>query len=258
MKKRLDEVKRFQKLAGINRNSARLNESFFFEEDETSAEESGEDKKEEKPKAKVASDSEVETAVEKGMSTSDLEAAFKNIPKDSLSDEGKPKKEGKEQLNENPIGLIISALLAAPKLIEGLGWIVSKISKFFGGKGATGKSIEHVGHALEKKYLAVIVAGVRWTGFMKSEWKIKDEKTGEEKIDKQKLITVAKGIYSVILALAAISSGVGAGLSAASGNVALAGTEGALLGIKVADLKKLKSQMSGQLGGKHDATAENK
>jgi hypothetical protein len=112
-----------------------------------------------------------------------------------------PKKEAR--VNEALGPVIISGLLAAPKLIEWLGQAVNYIAKKMSKNKdiQTGKGIEEFGKKWESGYISIIKFAVKTTSFLKSEWLSKDGK-----VDEDKLKLIAKILYAVILGIALTSA----------------------------------------------------
>jgi hypothetical protein len=148
----------------------------------------------------------------------------------------------KEQpIEESVVGLVASGLLAAPKLIEWLGKAIKFISKPFIGKdeNTVAKNIIKFGHKWEKLYLKAIIAAIKFTKFGKQLWMLPDNK-----IDEQKLVTVAKILYGVILSIAA-GSALKTVLS--SSHPILTAIESALGGVKAVEIAQIASKVKGQI-----------
>lgn len=219
----LYEIHRLQKLAGILTE----NNKIIYEE---------------------KSEKDVENAL--SSVTDSLMASIKDIPKDSLEKTKSTKKE-KQPINEEAVSLVISGILAAPKLLEWIGKAVGWISKKLGGK-TTGKNWEKAGKKLEKTYLKIIITLLKWTGFLKDYWTDEVYEKGKTlptrvKND-QKLLVTAKTIYAVILGVAGLSAGYGAVHSASVGHAAIAGLETGLFGVKIKDIHHIHDKLKGQLG----------
>jgi hypothetical protein len=199
--KQLNEVKRFQQLAGI-----------ILENE---------------------NDPEIDNAMKAGLSA--LTTGAESL--EEIKDEDQPK-----QLNESVIGIITSGLLAAPKIIEWIGKIISFITKPFRkekDENVIAKKIIHFAHKWEKLYIKTIIWGVKKTKFVKKLWM---DNSGN--IDEQKLLTVAKYIYAGILA-AAMTNAIGTVLGSSS--PIIKGIESALGGIKGTEIVQIASKVKGQL-----------
>jgi hypothetical protein len=151
----------------------------------------------------------------------------------------KPKNEG--QLNESVTAMVVSGLLAAPKIIEwigkGIGFLVKSFSKK--DESSIGKSIEKFGHKWEKFYMSLIKGAIKLTGFLESNWK-----KGKE-VDEEKLELIAKVIFAVILAVAA-GNALKTVLSPAS--PAIKAIEATFGGIKAAEIATIAKTVANKLG----------
>jgi hypothetical protein len=202
----INEAKRFQKLAGI-----------ITEEEQTS----------------ISNDTEIDTAMKAGLSA--LTSGGASL--DEIKDDEQPK-----ELNESIVGLIGSALLAAPKIVEWIGKAIGFISKPFmkdKDENEIAKKIEHFGHKWEKLYLKAIMWVVKKTKFAQQLWL-----TPDKKIDEQKLLVVAKYIYAGILALA-VGNAIKTVLGSAS--PVIKAIETSLGGIKAGEIATIASKVKGQL-----------
>ena len=151
----------------------------------------------------------------------------------------KPKNEG--QLNESVTAMVVSGLLAAPKIIEWIGKGVGFLVKSFSKKdeSSIGKSIEKFGHKWEKFYMSLIKGAIKLTGFLESNWK-----KGKE-VDEEKLELIAKVIFAVILAVAA-GNALKTVLSPAS--PAIKAIEATFGGIKAAEIATIAKTVANKLG----------
>jgi hypothetical protein len=203
MKSNINEIKRMQQLAGI----ISLNE----EEEATNAE--------------------IDKAMQAGLS------ALKDTSSlDEIKDEDQPK-----QLNEEPVTLIASALLAAPKILSWIGKIIGHLASPFTGEdeNSVSKKIQHFAHKWEGLYIKGIIFMIKFTKFGKQLWLLPNNK-----IDDQKLVALAKIIYGVILAIA-MGNAIGTVLGSAS--PALKAIEGALGGVKAVEIAQIASKIKGQI-----------
>lgn len=205
MREQLNEIKRLQKLAGI------INEA---EENDT-----------------PVTDAEIDKAMKAG-----LDAIKDTSSLDEIEEKDKP-----QQLNEEPITLIISALLAAPKLLSWIGKVVGYLSSPFTGENEStvSKKIEHFAHKWEGYYIKALVFAIKFTKFAKNIWM-----TPDKKIDQEKLLTTAKIVYAVILALA-MGNAVGTVLGSAS--PVLKAIEGALGGVKAIEIAQIASKIKDKI-----------
>jgi len=166
-------------------------------------------------------------------------SALKDIDLDTDAEEVE-EVESEKNLNESITGLVISGLLAAPKLLQGIGWVVEKISKAFTGddESAAADKIKHVAHKWEGYYISGIKFLVKKFGIAKDIWYING------KVDQGKLNTTAKILYIVILALAA-GNAVGTLLGPASPIIkALEGSLGTVKGVEIAQIfAKIKGKI---------------
>jgi hypothetical protein len=195
------EIKRLQQLAGI------LNEE------------------------KEATDLEIDKAMQAGLS------ALKDTSSlDEIKDKDQPK-----QLNEEPVTLIASALLAAPKILSWIGTVVGYLASPFTGEdeNSISKKIKHFAHKWEGLYIKGIIFMIKFTKFGKQLWLLPNNK-----IDDQKLVALAKIIYGVILAIA-MGNAIGTVFSSAS--PALKAIEGALGGVKAVEIAQIVSKIKGQI-----------
>jgi hypothetical protein len=148
----------------------------------------------------------------------------------------------KEQpIEESVIGLVISGLLAAPKLIEWLGKAIRFITKPFIGKdkNTVAEKIIKFGHKWEKFYIKAIIAAIKFTKFGKQLWMLPNNK-----IDEQKLLILAKILYGVILSIAA-GNALKTVLSGT--HPILTAIESALGGVKAVEIAQIASKIKGQL-----------
>jgi len=203
----------------------------------------------------------------------DTSAAGDEQPKNAGAEQ--PKKEGVIKEEGVSIALIISILLATPTLIM----MVAKVARVIknGARSITDKlgftkkktdeerlkdnqkiinNIYKFGKAWEKVYLKIIIAGVKASGYGEDYWMKEEVKNGKtvKVLDKQRLVAVAKHIYALVLAVAAMFSVYGGFTSAIQGHIAVAAAETGVVAIKGADLKHLHHQVKGQLGGELDAS----
>ena len=146
-----------------------------------------------------------------------------------------------QPIEESVVGLIASGLLAAPKLIEWLGEAIKIISKPFIGKdeNTVAKNIIKFGHKWEKLYLKVIIAAIKFTKFGKQLWMLPNNK-----IDEQKLVSLAKILYGVILSIAA---GNALKTILSSSHPILIAIETALGGTKAIEIAQIASKVKGQI-----------
>lgn len=145
-----------------------------------------------------------------------------------------------EDLNESVTGLVVSGLLAAPKILEWIAIAIGKISKAFSGsdENKAADTINKVAHKWEGYYLSAIKFAVKKLGIAKSVWSI------DGKVDEDKLKTTAKILYAVILALAA-GNAINAVLSPSS--AIIKALEGALGGIKGTEIVQIVSSIKGKI-----------
>jgi hypothetical protein len=205
----INEVKRMQKLAGL------ITESEY------------------ESKIEENDDAEIDSAMKAGLSA--LTSGGESL--DEIEDDNRP-----QELNESWVGLIISGLITAPKIIEWIGKTIAFISKPFmkdKDENVVAEKIKHFAHKWEKLYIKAIIWTVKKTKFVKDIWMKKD---GD--IDEQKLLTVAKYIYAGILAIA-MGNAIGKVLGPSS--TILKSIEGALGGVKAAEIAQLASKVKGQL-----------
>ena len=205
----INEVKRMQKLAGL------ITESEY------------------ESKIEENDDTEIDSAMKAGLSA--LTSGGESL--DEIEDDKRP-----QELNESWVGLIISGLLAAPKIIEWIGKTIAFISKPFmkdKDENVVAEKIKHFAHKWEKLYIKAIIWTVKKTKFVKDIWMKKD---GD--IDEQKLLTVAKYIYAGILAIA-MGNAIGKVLGSSS--AIMKSIEGALGGVKAVEIAQLASKVKGQL-----------
>ena len=178
-----------------------------------------------------ATDAEIDKAMQSGLS------ALKDTSSlDEIKDEDQPK-----QLNEEPVTLIASALLAAPKILSWIGKIVGYVASPFTGEdeNSVSKKIQHFAHKWEGLYLKGIIFMIKFTKFGKQLWLLPNNK-----VDEQKLVALAKIIYGVILAIA-MGNAVGTVLGSAS--PALKAIEGTLGGVKAIEIAQIASKIKGQI-----------
>ena len=178
-----------------------------------------------------ATDAEIDKAMQAGLS------ALKDTSSlDEIKDEDQPK-----QLNEEPVTLIASALLAAPKILSWIGKIVGYVASPFTGEdeNSVSKKIQHFAHKWEGLYLKGIIFMIKFTKFGKQLWLLPNNK-----VDEQKLVALAKIIYGVILAIA-MGNAVGTVLGSAS--PALKAIEGTLGGVKAIEIAQIASKIKGQI-----------
>jgi hypothetical protein len=141
----INEVKRFQQLAGIILENENVN------------------------------DPEIEKAMAAGLSSLKDTSAL-----DEIEDENQP-----TNLNESIIALIGSGLLAAPKIIEWIGKAIGFVSKAFSkekDESTLAKKIQHFAHRWEKLYIKTIIWVVKKTKFVKQIWMTSDGKVDEQKL----------------------------------------------------------------------------
>jgi hypothetical protein len=145
-----------------------------------------------------------------------------------------------EDLNESVTGLVVSGLLAAPKILEWIAIAIGKISKAFSGsdENKAADTINKVAHKWEGYYLSAIKFAVKKLGIAKSVWSV------DGKVDEDKLKTTAKILYAVILALAA-GNAINAVLSPSS--AIIKALEGALGGIKGTEIVQIVSSIKGKI-----------
>ena len=145
-----------------------------------------------------------------------------------------------EDINESVTGLVVSGLLAAPKILEWIGKAVGYISKAFTGsdESKVAGTIGKVAHKWEGYYLSAIKFAVKKLGIAKSVWSV------DGKVDEDKLKTTAKILYAVILALAA-GNALNTVLSPSS--AAIKAIEGALGGIKGTEIAQIVSTIKGKI-----------
>ena len=181
-------------------------------------------------------DSEIDAAMKAGLSAlTDGGASL-----DKIAEEEQPK-----ELNESMGVLVVSGLLAAPKIIEWIGKAIGTISRYYSTEDnpddpAFVKKMVHFAHKWEKVYIKTIVWVVKKTNFGYKLWMTKDGQ-----IDDQKLLILAKIIYAVILSLA-IGNAVGTVLG--PGSAVLKGIEGTLGGVKAVEVVQIATKIKGQLG----------
>jgi len=205
----IKEAKRFQELAGI-----------ITEEEQNQSTTSSED-------------AEIDAAMKAGLSALTTESKFL----DEIKDENQP-----QELNEELITLIASALLTAPKIIEWIGQGIAFISKPFKknkDENVIAKKIVHFAHKWEKLYIKAIVWVVKKTKFVQQIWM-----TPEGNIDEQKLVVVAKYIYAGILAVA-MGNAIGTVLGPSS--AILKGIESTLGSVKAIEIAQIASKIKGQI-----------
>jgi hypothetical protein len=205
----INEVKRMQKLAGL------ITESEY------------------ESKIEENDDAEIDSAMKAGLSA--LTSGGESL--DEIEDDNRP-----QELNESWVGLIISGLITAPKIIEWIGKTIAFISKPFmkdKDENVVAEKIKHFAHKWEKLYIKAIIWTVKKTKFVKDIWMKKD---GD--IDEQKLLTVAKYIYAGILAIA-MGNAIGKVLGSSS--AIMKSIEGALGGVKAVEIAQLASKVKGQL-----------
>jgi len=182
-----------------------------------------------------ADDSEMDSAMKAGLSAlTDSGASL-----DKIAKEEQPK-----ELNESIGVLVVSGLLAAPKIIEWMGKAIGTISRFYSTEDnpddpAFVKKMVHFAHKWEKLYIKTIIWVVKKTNFGYKLWITKDGQ-----IDDQKLLVLAKIIYAVILSIA-IGNAVGTVLGPAS--PVLKGIEGTLGGVKAVEVAQIVAKIKGQL-----------
>jgi len=145
-----------------------------------------------------------------------------------------------EDINESVTGLVVSGLLAAPKILEWIGKAVGYISKAFTGdeESKIAGTLGKVAHKWEGYYLSAIEFAVKKLGIAKNVWSVDGE------VDKDKLKTTAKILYAVILALAA-GNAVSTVLSPSS--AIIKAIEGALGGIKGTEIVQIVSNIKGKI-----------
>ena len=148
--------------------------------------------------------------------------------------------EVEEDLNESVTGLVVSGLLAAPKILEWIAIAVGKISKAFSGsdENKAADTINKVAHKWEGYYLSAIKFAVKKLGIAKSVWSV------DGKVDEDKLKTTAKILYAVILALAA-GNAINTVLSPSS--AIIKALEGTLGGIKGTEILQIVSSIKGKI-----------
>lgn len=148
--------------------------------------------------------------------------------------------EVEQDINESVTGLVVSGLLAAPKILEWIAIAIGKISKAFSGndESKAADTINKVAHKWEGYYLSAIKFAVKKLGIAKSVWVING------KVDEDKLKTTAKILYAVILALAA-GNAIGTVLSPSS--AIIKALEGALGGIKGTEILQIVSSIKGKI-----------
>jgi hypothetical protein len=146
-----------------------------------------------------------------------------------------------QPLEESVVGLVVSGLLAAPKLIEWLGKAIKWITKPFVGKdeNIVAKNIIKFGHKWEKFYIKAIVAAIKLTKFGKQLWMLPDNK-----VDEQKLVSLAKVLYGVILSIAA-GNALNTVLSGA--HPILSAIESTLGGVKAVEIAQIVTKVKGQI-----------
>ena len=146
-----------------------------------------------------------------------------------------------QPLEESVVGLVISGLLAAPKLIEWLGKGISIITRPFVGKdeNTVAKNIIKFGHKWEKFYIKAIIAAIKFTKFGKQLWMLPNNK-----VDEQKLVSLAKILYGVILSIAA---GNALKTVLSSSHPILTAIESALGGVKAIEIAQIASKVKGQI-----------
>jgi hypothetical protein len=145
MKTQINEVKRFQQLAGIILENENVN------------------------------DPEIEKAMAAGLSSLKDTSAL-----DEIEDENQP-----TNLNESVIAVIGSGLLAAPKIIEWIGKAIGFVSKAFSkekDESILAKKIQHFAHRWEKLYIKTIIWVVKKTKFVKQIWMTSDGNIDEQKL----------------------------------------------------------------------------
>lgn len=191
----------------------------------------------------------LESAEERGLRLA-LEAPLReDLPLSTLSEEEQRK------LDEAVgVGLIIGAILAAPKIIEYIGRIVQWVSKIF--KKLLGKSeeeqdkevkvakwIENQGHNLHKKYINIIKWVIKNTGFAS---KFYTDENG--KVDDEKLTTISEFLLYLGVAVAGVVSVYGSVQALTSGSPIMGAVEAGLSGTKADELviavKKLAPKLS--------------
>lgn len=154
-------------------------------------------------------------------------------------------KEEKEKIDEAIGGLIVGAILSAPKLITLLGKLIKKISKVFGkdtSEEGIGAWIEKGGENLEKKYITILMKVIQLTGLAKSVWKKEDGS-----VNKEKLHDTAEVLFAVILTIAAVAAGGTAVSALKSGSGIMAAIEGGLTGIKSSEILDIVQKIAPKL-----------
>jgi hypothetical protein len=148
--------------------------------------------------------------------------------------------EVEEDLNESVTGLVVSGLLASPKILEWIGKAVRYISKAFTGndENKAADKLHDIAHKWEGYYLSAIKFAVKKLGIAKSVWSV------DGKVDEDKLKTTAKILYAVILALAA---GNATNTVLSHGSPAIKAIEGALGGIKGTEIAQIVSSIKGKI-----------
>lgn len=146
-----------------------------------------------------------------------------------------------QPLEESVVGLVVSGLLAAPKLIEWLGKGISIITRPFVGKdeNTVAKNIIKFGHKWEKFYIKAIIAAIKFTKFGKQLWMLPNNK-----VDEQKLVSLAKILYGVILSIAA---GNALKTVLSGSHPILTAIESALGGVKAVEIAQISSKVKGQI-----------
>jgi hypothetical protein len=146
-----------------------------------------------------------------------------------------------QPLEESVVGLVVSGLLAAPKLIEWLGKGISIITRPFVGKdeNTVAKNIIKFGHKWEKFYIKAIIAAIKFTKFGKQLWMLPNNK-----VDEQKLVSLAKILYGVILSIAA---GNALKTVLSGSHPILTAIESVLGGVKAVEIAQIASKVKGQI-----------
>jgi hypothetical protein len=148
--------------------------------------------------------------------------------------------EVEEELNESVTGLVISGLLASPKILEWISKAIGYISKAFTGdnESKAANKLHDIAHKWEGYYLTAIKFAVKKLGIAKSVWSV------DGKVDEDKLKTTAKILYAVILALAA---GNAANAVLSSNSAVIKAIEGSLGGIKGTEIAQIISNIKGKI-----------
>jgi len=180
-------------------------------------------------------DSELDAAMQAGLSA--LKSGGDSL--DEITEEEQPK-----ELNESAVVLVGSALLAAPKVIEWIAKAIGAIARFFKSKDnpedpAFVQKVIKFTHKWEKVYINTIIWTVKKTKFAKDLWM-----TGDNQVDEQKLVVLAKIIYAIILSMA-VANAIGTILG--PGSALLKGIEGALGSVKAVEIVQIAAKVKGQL-----------